>query len=446
MNIRRIEIIGLFNTFNHSIEIKDSNLTILLGQNGLGKTAILSLISGLFTYDFDKLLLYQYNKLVISFLDGSTFSVQPGYNDDEETAVATLTYQKGREIQTIDTIGIRKNRNKVAHGIPLERYRRIRPDLWADNMTGEYYSTDEVISLNEDSLEQLGVDIHGCPEWLTTIINSTPVWLIDTKRLQTISIRRITSSRETVDVQDTIVEFAKDFTQKIIETKAKAQSIAADLDRSYPRRLLDLFNNGEETTDIAKGATTAIKKLIDNLQSLEEKRRNLVEVGLMQQNTDEVFNKPIRIDKKNEFVHTVLNMYIEDSSKKMDAYKEMSDKVSLFVELINKHFIKKELKVTGEEFVIISTVTKSPIPLAKLSSGEQHFFILIYNLLFKCPTGSFILMDEPEISLNIAWQKSFIQDLMRIMLLKPIDILMATHSPSIVRNYWENTVELSPEA
>ena len=57
-----------------------------------------------------------------------------------------------------------------------------------------------------------------------------------------------------------------------------------------------------------------------------------------------------------------------------------------------------------------------------------------------------VLMDEPEISLNISWQKSFVSDLMQIMELNPIRILMATHSPSIVRNYWDNTVELSPES
>ena len=445
MNIKKIEIKGLFNTYNHCIEINEtSHLTILLGQNGLGKTALLSLINALFSYDFDKLTAYQYNELVFTFDDGSELKIKPSYNEEQESLIATLTYKD----DSIDTVQIKRNRNRVVHSLPQDKYRRVRTDVWSDSSTGEYYTTDEIISLNEELLTQSKIDIHGCPEWLSTVINSSPVGMIDTKRLQTIQVRRLVASRETVEIKDTILDLSKDYTQQIVAIKAKAASIAYDLDRTFPRRLIDAFNpQMPENKDAVKRTEESMKRMLVNLRKLESIRKDLAHLGLMQTTPDVIFSKNFSIGQKDTVMFLkVLDLYFDDSRKKIEVYTEMSKKVTLFIDLINKHYIKKEISVSEEGLSVSSTITKEPIPLAKLSSGEQHLFILFYNLLFKCPKNSMVLMDEPEISLNISWQKSFVSDLMQIMELNPIRILMATHSPSIVRNYWDNTVELSPES
>ena len=69
-------------------------------------------------------------------------------------------------------------------------------------------------------------------------------------------------------------------------------------------------------------------------------------------------------------------------------------------------------------------------------------FILYYHLLFKYAPNTLILLDEPEISLHISWQKDFIADLLQIMELNPMTLLIATHAPSIVRSHWSLTSEL----
>ena len=449
MEIKVIEVIGLFNMFNHRIEVKEnSNLTIILGLNGLGKTAILTLINGLFSYNFDKLIAYQYSELSFTFGDGSFLRIVPFFDEEVGSMVIQFNYIKNGEKHVVNTKEINKNRDRIKHFIPSDKYRRIRLDTWYDTSTGEYYSTDELLSLNKEFLIQSNIDAHGCPEWLSLLINSIPVRMIDTKRLQTVMMgRRNSPIRESVEVQETVVEYANDFTQRLLETKAKADTIGSDLDRSYPARLIDALSEQKvEKVENNRSFKGTVSTLIKNLEELETKRRKLVSVGLMNSAMDVVFDKPIRIDEEYPIVLTVMNMYIEDSSKKMDAYREMSEKVSLFIELINKHFIKKKLEIFEDGLVIKSIASNEPIPLSKLSSGEKHLFIIFYNLLFLSPQNSLILMDEPEISLNITWQKSFVQDLMRIMALKPISIIMATHSPSIVRNYWDKTVELSPES
>ena len=84
-------------------------------------------------------------------------------------------------------------------------------------------------------------------------------------------------------------------------------------------------------------------------------------------------------------------------------------------------------------------VTRSP---ANLSSGEQHELVLFYELLFKVKPNSLILIDEPELSLHVVWQQQFLGDLEDITKLTGFDILIATHSPLIIHDRWDLTVEL----
>jgi predicted ATP-binding protein involved in virulence len=77
-----------------------------------------------------------------------------------------------------------------------------------------------------------------------------------------------------------------------------------------------------------------------------------------------------------------------------------------------------------------------------LSSGEQHELVLLYELLFKVEPKSLVLIDEPELSLHVGWQVSFLKDLQEVIKLADLDILMATHSPDIIQDRWDLTVEL----
>ena len=77
-----------------------------------------------------------------------------------------------------------------------------------------------------------------------------------------------------------------------------------------------------------------------------------------------------------------------------------------------------------------------------LSSGEQHEIVLLYELLFKVSENSIILIDEPEISLHVAWQEVFLKDLGQMAELSRFQALIATHSPQIINDRWDLTVEL----
>ena len=76
------------------------------------------------------------------------------------------------------------------------------------------------------------------------------------------------------------------------------------------------------------------------------------------------------------------------------------------------------------------------IPIDTMSVGELHDFALFYNLIFNVSDGV-VLIDEPERSMHIALQNTFIDRVMEICRLNDLQVIIATHSPDIVNGYSE---------
>ncbi|PBC21187.1 hypothetical protein CK226_20265 [Mesorhizobium sp. WSM4311] len=68
---------------------------------------------------------------------------------------------------------------------------------------------------------------------------------------------------------------------------------------------------------------------------------------------------------------------------------------------------------------------------------------MAYGLIFKTKENSLLLIDEPEISLHIAWQKKFLSDLRQIISLSPMDVVLSTHSPQLIGSNLDLAVQLT---
>jgi predicted ATPase len=55
------------------------------------------------------------------------------------------------------------------------------------------------------------------------------------------------------------------------------------------------------------------------------------------------------------------------------------------------------------------------------------------------------MIDEPELSLHVVWQKAFLPDLLSMVRASEFDVLLATHSPFISGGSTHLMTELSTE-
>jgi ABC-type glutathione transport system ATPase component len=102
------------------------------------------------------------------------------------------------------------------------------------------------------------------------------------------------------------------------------------------------------------------------------------------------------------------------------------------VEFLNQHYEAKRVEIDQEAGFVIRLRDNSILNPAHLSSGEQQMLVLAYEILFRARRNTLVLIDEPELSLHVLWQDSFIDDLTRMGKAQNLTFLLATHSPALV--------------
>lgn len=75
------------------------------------------------------------------------------------------------------------------------------------------------------------------------------------------------------------------------------------------------------------------------------------------------------------------------------------------------------------------------------STGEQQLLAMFYGVLVALPPRCVVLIDEPELSLHVAWQLTLVKDLVEAADMRGSRIVVATHSPAIVNDWWDWVVE-----
>ncbi len=72
-----------------------------------------------------------------------------------------------------------------------------------------------------------------------------------------------------------------------------------------------------------------------------------------------------------------------------------------------------------------------------LSTGEQLAISLFWAVISR-PDASILILDEPEISLSIEWQKTFLENILELN--ENLQIIVATHSPALIMRGWIDRV------
>ena len=104
--------------------------------------------------------------------------------------------------------------------------------------------------------------------------------------------------------------------------------------------------------------------------------------------------------------------------------------VNLLTEKFNEYLIdNKKLQILNDKVYV--EVDGRELPVSDLSSGERHILTFLTLVLFQGRERNFLIIDEPEISLNIKWQR----ELMGLLhnLAPNTQIIVASHSPVLAK-------------
>ncbi|WP_181197805.1 AAA family ATPase [Enhygromyxa salina] len=297
-----------------------------------------------------------------------------------------------------------------------------------DDRTTEHLSFSEVC---EKYPEYLPAEIFGLrrpvDEWLTNLLRSVSTQFIETQRLRK---RRPPSEYGREESDHAVERLAQDLSRRIKDSIRDSGTVGASLDRTFPKRIL-------EGTLPAHATEESIRA---RYKQVELTRGRLMTVGLL----DAEEQVPLPETTLDQAERKVLWFYLEDVEKKFHVHQPLLERAELFKMIIDaKRFLHKSMELSRDDGFRFVSEGGHRVALELLSSGEQHEVVLTYELLFSSRGKQLILIDEPELSLHVVWQRKFLRDMQRIAQVADLDFVIATHSPAIIGDRDDLMVGLS---
>lgn len=439
MRIQRVRVDKLFHIFSHDVALKlDARITIIHAPNGFGKTALLRLIDGLFNSRTSVFRTYPFREFEVTFTDATRLLVTKtetaSENNPERGSSSRI------EVRYFDQDPSHKpfhlNAAQLAKDLefPLSIIEehvpgllRVGPAMWRST-GGDILDLEGVLDRYGEYLPIRQRRKQDTPDWWRKLCEQVKVRFIGTDRLQSFATQQTRMRRESVVPMPTVLSYSEDLAQRIQSTLAKYGELSQSLDRSFPTRLIQ----GPSSPLLTK------EEIAAKLESFEKKRAKLIDAGLLEREPGpELVSLGIETEKL-----TALSIYVDDVEKKLVVLDVLAEKIDLFRSVISQRFQYKQMRISKDRGFYFVTGIDHVLDASSLSSGEQHELVLLYELLFNTRDDSLILIDEPEISLHVAWQQQFLHDLLKMTQLSKFDVLLATHSPLIIDDRWDLTVEL----
>lgn len=263
-------------------------------------------------------------------------------------------------------------------------------------------------------------------------------------------------SGEEYDPADIVINSVIDELSNSLIRNAQRMTISSR-GRIYSQIVKNMFNdnnNGDGVNTSVEARNSILKKIkeIDNLEY-----KNLVaEYELTNfseyKSIKGMVSDPSRADAE-QFLHLypILMPYFDSIAEKIQIVSPAARLIGAFIESINTMFRDKEIEYSMQRgFRVRSNIVSEEgedgiyVNPRMLSSGEKHIIFLLAKVIISATRGdSLLIIDKPEISLGIQWQRLFVKYVQECAYESNLQIVMATHSPLILEDYDDIDVSVS---
>ena len=448
--LRVFRVEGLFGKYDHTIPLRwDERVTVLHGPNGVGKTAVLRLIDavgrGKVAEIEDEI---PFRRIEVELEDGTRIERREATEEEKKnvpsraTGKIWLVHFVGEEAAVLSRASVEAAQAMMRLGFTDLDAALADPKLGpvisaALNGTGTYYNA--IIEVNRHFFSALGLINAPGLQPLFVRVNRLDVpsigwdWLKRSMSYEEhwnkLGVNGESELGWGEDVQSTLQAYIYRLSDLKKQTTIDYGALDQQLDRTLPSRLM------QESFEVL-----APDALRTRLAELDDRRAALTSFGLLAP-AKEGERPPM--DAVNEKNALFLSLYVADSDAKLSLLERFADKLEILRDKLNARLLNKRLDLTRAEGLTILDHDGTPLPLNKLSSGEQHQLVLLVDLLFHTAPGSLLLIDEPELSMHVVWQQQVLPDLLDIAKLSDFDVIVATHSPDIIGPYNSLEVALS---
>lgn len=438
MKLISLHIKKLYDCYDYDIDF-NHDVTFIYGSNGCGKTTILNITEAIITGQLFKLFDYEFKEITLVYADSKNMTqlekiilkrdlnnILLNYSgdatrikktDEYQNKLPNSSYKLRREYYRRYPFlkEIQKKFNYVY--LPLNRavgLNTIDYMIHERNIHRLRIGTDDLsMSRNSDnSIAQVEAIIYNA----VNNINSKIATASDNFRNEILkSLIDMKVQSESTSLEKDILKITSD-TNKISNIQNEYIKFLKDL---------DLINKNEEESYIA-----FFDEIISSFKNASNNNNiNYFDLALK-------YNEILKIDKL-----LLKSKELEDNKNQIR--KPLDTFLNIMNEFLGNSDDNKEIIVTKLGKVYFTTrFNKNRIAIQNLSSGEKQLITFFTHLIFKVKdkvTGIFVV-DEPELSLHLSWQRIFVEKTMTLN--NNIQLIFATHSPEIIGNRRDNMYKL----
>lgn len=430
MKLIGIAIKDLYGCYNYDVNF-NPDITFIYGLNGCGKTTILNITEAIITGQLFKLFNYQFRSIELQYAKSSNI----------ENIKKIKIYNKKQQLQVkyneenyyIDLISLEDNVRSPKTSNDIFRIYFQRYDFLLEIRETFNYV---YLPLNRSYLPINEMEnIYVYPKFHNRPSLDDDIFIgIDNRDWAMIKIESLIYQRHS-KANAAINSINVTFRNSMLKPQIELNNTY-----NFVNFLNELQNIDILSLERTQKAYIKILKEFKLIDSKEE--NNYIEFfkTFIEQFSNYINNKSkgISIELAFKFQEITRIQKTIDIAKKMEERKaEITKPMETFLNIMNS-FIKssddeKELCISNDGQIYFKTkYSNKRIGIQHLSSGEKQLITFFSNLIFKVKdkkSGIFVV-DEPELSLHLSWQKIFIDKVLEVN--KNIQLIFATHAPEII--------------
>jgi len=436
--VQRVVVERLFGRYSYDLKLSSSTvegpsrLIILYGDNGSGKTTILRLIFNLLAHGHKgghrKFLLNTPFKLFQVEL-GSDIIITAERPDDNVVGTFRISVRQGR-----DLVGRAEwtlvDSGDVVHTTPETREDGGRILSYLANLNiGLYFlSDDRKIRSNQHRLkDEIETD------------ESIDDDLVRRLGHRNLLVHRNARFQEEGPLRSALERAATWATQQVLRGSSKGEQDANAIYTDIIQRIASTRKQESEKAEPSKD------QLLGDLERQAKRSLDFSRYGLIAPIHVEALASSIAAAPQAVFstIIEILRPYIDGLTARLNALQPTHDTIDTFCGIVNSFYRDKELTFHLPKGPAVETADGDQLDSRVLSSGERQLLLLFCNILVAKDQNSIFIVDEPEISLNVKWQRQLVRSLLDFTKGSRVQFLLATHSIELLAGHKDHVVKLA---
>jgi len=450
IDLKRIRIECLFDAYNLDVPIQDNTL-ILVGENGSGKSTLINLLYYTLTAQWERLAQLPFHSCIVTIGNEEYILKRedlPAAQDMSRSRQRfVLKYFENRlSAQELESLLNELAEHGSEYWLSKNRFMGLRhkfPEISLRALRDIATINPNFVSLDENEESKV---TDRLAEAVQSNSKEQVLFLPTYRRIE----KELSDVFPDIDLDD-VLPFSKTNRYRKKPRSGYVELVEfgmEDVIRAFDSTLSDLDQNFRTELNRLTGSYLGdiIRNNYKNVEASQLSTEEFTEtIKVMLPRIGDILSEGDR-KKLGELLEDVkINQDLSEEqrvpahflTRLVEIHKIQQEKerpIRNLVDLVNQYLSNKELKFNPSQFKLaIKRKSKDmELPIPGLSSGEKQIISLFSHMFLSDYSQYFVIIDEPELSISVPWQRRFLQDLKDTE--KCSGLIAVTHSPFVFEN------------